>query len=42
LSDLNLWPEATRAKIKSAFAESIKQDYPEFAARLTSLERGRL
>jgi hypothetical protein len=42
LSDLNLWPEGTRAKMKAAFAESIKQDYPEFAARLTSPERGRL
>jgi len=34
MSDLNLWPEATRAKMKAAFAESIKQDYPEFATRL--------
>jgi hypothetical protein len=34
LSDLNLWPEASRGKMKTAFAESIKQDYPEFAARL--------
>lgn len=34
LNDLNLWPEATRTKMKAEFAESIKQDYPEFAARL--------
>ena len=34
LSDLNLWPEATRDDVKSDFAESIKNDYPEFAARL--------
>lgn len=35
VNDLNLWPEATRTIMKTAFAESIKQDYPEFAARLT-------
>jgi len=35
-NDLNLWPEATRAKMKAAFADSIKEDYPEFAARLTA------
>ena len=40
LNDLNLWPEATRTKMKAAFAESIKQDYPEFAARLTSPPQG--
>ena len=34
VNDLNLWPEATRTKMKTAFAESIKQDYPEFASRL--------
>jgi len=34
LNDLNLWPEATRDDVKSDFAESIKNDYPEFAARL--------
>lgn len=34
LKDLNLWPEGSRAKLKAAFAEVIKQDYPEFAARL--------
>jgi hypothetical protein len=34
LKDLNLWPEATRAKMKASFADSIKQDYSEFASRL--------
>jgi hypothetical protein len=34
LRDLNLWPEATRTNMKTVFAESIKQAYPEFAARL--------
>jgi len=34
LSDLNLWPEATRTKMKAAFADSIKEDSPEFAAQL--------
>jgi len=37
LTDLDLWPQATRTKMKAGFAESIKQDYPEFAARLISL-----
>ena len=37
---LNLWPEQTghpqtaRRAVKAVFAESVKQDYPEFAARL--------
>jgi len=34
VSDLNFWPEANRTKMSTDFAESIKQDYPEFAARL--------
>jgi hypothetical protein len=40
---LNLWPEetghpqTTRRQVKVAFAESIKKDYPEFAARLLPL-----
>jgi hypothetical protein len=40
---LNLWPEetghsqTTRKQVKIAFAESIKKDYPDFAARLLSL-----
>ena len=35
LADLDLWPEATREKAKTSFAESVKDQYPEFAARLT-------
>ena len=34
LTDLNLWPEANRTKMKIDFAESIKQSYPKFATRL--------
>jgi len=34
LSDLNLWPEAQRKEMKAQFAETIKGDYPEFAAVL--------
>jgi len=37
VSDLDLWPAATRAKMVAAFAESIKRDYPAFAAKLTSV-----
>ena len=33
-SDLNLWPEASRAKMKGDFAEWAKTDYAEFSARL--------
>lgn len=36
LQDLDLWPEATRDDVKSDFADSIRKDYPEFAARLES------
>jgi hypothetical protein len=36
LDDLNLWPEETRAKMKASFAQSIKKDYPEFAAHLVN------
>ena len=35
MSDLNLWPGATRAKMKADFAASIREDYPEFAAKLS-------
>lgn len=35
MSDLNLWPEATRAKMKADFAASVREDYPEFAAKLS-------
>jgi len=40
---LNLWPEETghpqtaRKRVKAAFAESIKKEYPDFAKRLLSL-----
>jgi hypothetical protein len=34
LADLNLWPEASRTKMKADFADSIREDYPEFAAKL--------
>jgi len=34
LDDLNLWPESSRGKMKAGFADSIKQEHPEFAARL--------
>src|SRR5262249_43134227 len=40
---LNLWPETsknpetTRKEVKAAFAESILEEYPDFAARLLSL-----
>jgi hypothetical protein len=35
MSDLNLWPEATRAKMKADFASAIREEYPEFAAKLS-------
>jgi hypothetical protein len=34
LADLNLWPEAGRTQIKADFADSIREDYPEFAEKL--------
>ncbi len=34
VSDLYLWPSSTRAKMVADFAESIKKDYPAFAAEL--------
>jgi hypothetical protein len=36
LADLNLWPAASRAKMKGDFAAQIKGDFPDFAARLAS------
>jgi len=33
---LDQWPAASRAEMKKGFAQSIQQDYPEFAARLLS------
>jgi hypothetical protein len=35
LADLDLWPAPSRAEMKSNFAASIKDDYPDFAARLS-------
>jgi hypothetical protein len=34
IADLDLWPAATRAKMKADFAAQIKSDYPDFAVRL--------
>ena len=34
ISDLNLWPAGQRKEMKAQFAESIKGEYPEFAASL--------
>jgi hypothetical protein len=34
MRDLNLWPETQRKEMKAQFAESIKKDYPVFAAQL--------
>jgi hypothetical protein len=35
MNDLNLWPKATRAKMKADFTGSIREDHPEFAAKLS-------
>lgn len=34
LSDLSLWPEASRSDMKTSFGASVQKDYPEFAAKL--------
>jgi hypothetical protein len=34
MKELDLWPEADRGKMKVAFADAIREDYPEFAAKL--------
>jgi len=34
LKELELWPEASRKEMKAGFAGAIKEDYPEFAAKL--------
>jgi len=34
MGDLELWPEAQRKEMKKQFAESINQEYPDFATRL--------
>jgi hypothetical protein len=35
IADLDSWPEATKAKMKTDFANQFREQYPEFAARLT-------
>jgi hypothetical protein len=39
LSDMDLWPEATKEKMKTSFAESIKTHNAAFAARLQSSDK---
>jgi len=34
MSDLNHWPEAGRKEMRAKFADSIKDDYPDFVVRL--------
>lgn len=34
VKDLEIWPAATRDSMKAEFANSVKEAYPEFAARL--------
>lgn len=34
MKDLDSWPEANRAKMKTGFADAIRENYPEFAAKL--------
>jgi len=34
VADLDRWPAASRAQMKGEFAKQIKDDFPEFAARL--------
>ena len=36
IADLNLWPAASRAKTKAAFASQVKDDFPVFAERLAA------
>lgn len=38
LTDLDLWPAASRGQMKSDFARQIKDDFPDFAAKLTQSE----
>jgi hypothetical protein len=35
VADLDLWPAPSRAQMKGDFARQIKDDFPDFAARLT-------
>lgn len=34
VADLDFWPPASRAKMKTDFAHQVRDDFPEFAARL--------
>jgi hypothetical protein len=34
VKELDLWPEADRGRMKIGFADAIREDYPEFAAKL--------
>ena len=34
MKELDCWPESDRGKMKVGFADAIREDYPEFAARL--------
>lgn len=34
LKELDRWPESSRAQLKQDFANAVKNEYPEFAARL--------
>jgi hypothetical protein len=34
MKELDLWPKSDRGKMKTAFADAIREDYPEFAAKL--------
>jgi hypothetical protein len=36
IADLNLWPAASRAKTKAAFASQVQDDFPVFAERLAA------
>jgi len=36
LKVLDLWPEPSRAKLRQDFAKAVKDDYPDFAARLAA------
>jgi hypothetical protein len=35
IADLDLWPAASRPQMKADFAKQIRDDFPEFAARIT-------
>jgi hypothetical protein len=37
IADLDLWPAASRPQMKAEFAKQIRDDFPEFAVRLTQI-----